>query len=274
MVTMEILTHSMRVNRLTFVFLPICLLVAFNSMSQKKHKVKAVKGEWVVSNDITIPQAREKAIVEAKLEALRQAGVPELISESSLSYVSEGENGMKDLFESITNANIFGEISDFKIVKEEKKINDVGNIIYDVWIDATVVIHKELKDPGFGCDVKGIKSSYASPDALSFSITPSKDCYLRIFIVSENEGTQLYPSKFEPQAILNAEKQIQFPRKGFQYEISTEKKTEINYLILLLTKQDIPFKEKETPENILRFISSINPSQKTLKTFSLFIKKE
>jgi hypothetical protein len=271
---MEILTRSMRVNRLAFVFLPICLLVTFNSISQKKHKLKAVKGEWVISNDITMPQAKEKAIVEAKLEALRQAGVPELISESSLSYVSEGENGMKDIFESITKSDMFGEISDFEIVKEEKKINDVGNIIYNVWIDATVIIHKELKDPGFGCDVKGIKSSYFSPDALSFSIQPWKDCYLRIFIVSENEGTQLYPSKFEPQAILNAEKQVEFPRKGFQYEISTEKKAEINYLILLLTKQDIPFKEKETPQNILRFISNINPSQKTLKTFSLFIKKE
>ena len=71
MVTMEILIHFKRINRLAFVCLPICLLVSFNSMSQKKHKVKSVKGEWVISNDITIPQAREKAIVEAKLEALR-----------------------------------------------------------------------------------------------------------------------------------------------------------------------------------------------------------
>lgn len=274
MAKMEILIRTVKIKWLALLFLPICLLVAFDSMSQKKHKVKSVKGEWVISNDITIPQAREKAIVEAKLEALRQAGVPELISESNLSYVSESENGMNNLFESITNADIFGEISEFKIVKEEKKINDLGNFIYDVWIDATVVIHKELKDPGFGFDVKGIKSSYDSPDALSFSVAPWKDGYIRIFIVSEDEGTQLYPSKFEQQTLLIAEKEIVFPSKGFKYEIFTEKKTEINYLIILLTKQDIPFKEKETPQNILRFISSINPSQKTLKTFSLLIKKK
>jgi len=243
-------------------------------MSQKKHKVKSVKGEWVVSDDITIPQAREKAISEAKLEALRQAGVPEFISESNLSYKSEGAGGMKDLFESMASVDIFGEISDFEIIDHQIDKNNVGNLVYTVLLDVTVVVHKEGRDQGFGCDVKGVKSTYSSPDKLSFEIKPWKDCYLTIFIISDNESTQLYPNKFEPSKMLSKEKSILFPTKGFQYEVSTEKGTEINNLVLLLTKQDIPFQEKETPENILRFISSISPSQKMLKTFSLVIKKQ
>jgi len=48
----------------------------------------------------------------------------------------------------------------------------------------------------------------------------------------------------------------------------------VNYVVLLYTKMEMPFLEKETSENILQFIARIDPSQKCLKSYSILIRQE
>ena len=242
--------------------------------AQQRLKVQQVKGEWEISNDITPIQARENAINQAKTEALRQAGVPEAISASNVLYHSGDPNRMKELFESLTTVDISGELSEVTITKEEKKLNEQGNIMYRVWIDATVIIHKDPKDPSFGMEIKGVRESYGSPDRLTFEVQPWKDGYLTVFILSDKEGIQLFPNKLERQEKLLAQKKYPFPISiGLDYEVSTERETEVNYLVLLYTKEEIPFMKEQTRENILFYISAITPPHKFLKTYSLLIKK-
>lgn len=71
------------------IFLGICLMGISSWVSGQEEKVENVKGEWVISNDITPAKARENAINHAKVEALRKACVPERIFESTLQYRSE-----------------------------------------------------------------------------------------------------------------------------------------------------------------------------------------
>ena len=254
--------------------LMVCAVGASSSFGQQKKKVEHVKGEWVVSNDITPMQARENAINQAKIEALRQAGVPEFISESNLQYHSEKPEQMKELFESLASVAISGEVSEFSIVKEDKKLNEYGNIVYDVWIDATVVVHKSAKDEGFNMEVRGVRESYSSPDQLTFEVTPWKEGYLTAFILSEKESSQLFPNNSERQERLAAQTVYPFPRsKAVEYEVSTGNSVEINYLILLYSKQEIPFMKEPTHQNILKFIAGIDPAQKSLKSYSFLIKK-
>lgn len=242
--------------------------------AQEKVELKNVKGEWIVSNDITIPEAREKAIAQAKLEAMREAGVPELISESNVLYKSEAKGGnSQELFESITSVDVSGEIARFNVNREEKKFNDVGNLAYTVWIDATVLIHKDAKDPSFSFDVDGIRETYRSLDPLQFQVKPWKDSYLMAFIVSGNDALLLYPNNIEKKDMLKGGENYKFPGKGLNYEVYTEQATEINYLILLLTRQDIPYQGGSTPNDVLNFLAKINPSQKSVKTYSFLIKK-
>ncbi len=254
--------------------LMICVLGTSSSFGQQKKKVEHVKGEWVVSNDITPMQARENAINQAKIEALRLAGVPEFISESNLQYHSEKPEIMKELFESLATVSISGEVSEFRIVKEVKELNEYGNIVYDVWIDAMVVIHQSAKDQGFNMEVRGVREGYSSPDQLTFEVTPWKEGYLTAFILGETESSQLYPNNSERQEKLTALTAYSFPRsKAVEYEVSTENPLEINYLILLYSKQEIPFMKEPTHQNILKFIAGIDPAQKSLKTYSFLIKK-
>ena len=252
----------------------MAILVPAIAFGQAKKKVEHVKGQWVVSNDITLLQARENALQQAKVEALRQAGVPEIISESNLKYHSEKPDQMKELFESLASVAISGEVSAYTIVKEEKKLNEYNNIVYDVWIDATVVVHQGVKDHGFSMEVKGVRDRYSSPDQLTFDIAPWKEGYLTAFILSEKESAQLFPNETERQEKLAAQTKYHFPRStAVEYEVTSESPLEVNYLLLLYTKQEIPFMKEPTQENILKFIAGIDPSQKSLKSYSFLIQK-
>lgn len=260
----------MKIILITIIYL---LSASFVSAQQVK-KLVDIKGQWVISDDITPMQARENALNQAKVEALRQAGVPELISESNIMYKSEKQLEFKELYESLTSVDIAGEISEFVIIKEDKRVNEFGNLLYEVWINATVSFHKTTKDSGFNIEVKGVRESYYSPDKLIFEIKPWKEGYLTVFILSENEGGLLFPNSLERQEKLVAQKTYNFPKsKSLDYEVSTVKSVEINYLLLLYTKKEVPFLSEETPENILRFIANIDPFEKCLMAYTLLIKK-
>jgi hypothetical protein len=252
----------------------MCMLTTAFALAQQTTSVKSIKGEWIVSNDITLPEAREKAIAQAKAEAMRVAGAPELISESTLLYRSEAGTVQKELFESVTGVDAFGEIAAFNVVKEEKKFNEFDNLMYTVWIDADVIVHKDVRDPGFNFDVTGLHEKYGSPDKLMFEVKTWKDSYLTAFVISGKEGIVLYPNTIEKKQLLNAGQVYKFPgTRALEYEISTEDLSEINYLVLLVTREDIPFMADENPADILRFVAGINPKDKALKTHSFLIRK-
>lgn len=259
--------------RVFYLFLiSVSLLSAANAQGIKN--LKDIKGEWVISNDITPVQARENAINEAKIEALRQAGVPEYVAQSNIFYQSEKKLQFKEVFESLTTVEVSGEISEFLITKEDKRINELGVLIYEVWINAKVVIHKTQKDPGFNIDVSGVRESYLSPDKLTFEIKPWKDGFLTVFIISEQESGLLFPNSLERQEKLEGGKSYKFPKsKALDYEVTSENSVEVNYILLLYTKQEIPFAGDQTTENILRFIAQISPSEKCLKSYSFLIKR-
>ncbi len=257
-----------------FLIIITLLFVAIVSNGQETRRLESIKGEWVISNDITPVQARENAINQAKVEALRKAGVPEYVAESNVLYKSENQMQLKEIFESLTTVDVSGEISAFSVVKEEKRVNEFGNVLYEVWIDATVSIHKNTKDPGFNMEVKGVRESYLSPDKLTFEIKPWKDGFLTIFILSEKESGVIFPNKLERQEKLEGSVTYKFPKsKALDYEVTSENQVEVNYLLLLYTKQEIPFVADQTPENILRFIAKIDPAEKCLKSYSFLIKK-
>jgi hypothetical protein len=266
--------RKMRIRSIGRSLLIVCILWAIPALGQEAKKVESVKGVWIISNDITPIQARENAINQAKIEALRLAGVPELLSESTLSYHSEKPEQMKEIFESLASVSISGEVSEFKITKEEKKLNEYGNLEYDVWIDATILVHQTARDQGFNLEARGVHESYSSPDHLSFEVTPWKEGYLTAFILGEKECSQLFPNASERQEKLQAQQGYVFPRSSkVDYEVSTENPVEINYLVLLYTKDEIPYMQEPTGQNILKFIARIDPSRKCLKTYSLLIRK-
>jgi hypothetical protein len=161
------------------------------------------------------------------------------------------------------------------VTEERRKINEFGNLMYEVWINATVIRHLSSRDPGFNLNVNGIHESYRSPDELVFELMPAKEGYLNIFILGDRESSHLYPNKFEKGEKFEGGKAYKFPRsKALDYEVSSKDSLEVNYLVLLYTKAEVPFMEDETSEKILQFIARIDPSQKCLKSYPILIRNE
>ena len=55
--------------------------------------------------------------------------------------------------------------------------------------------------------------------------------------------------------------------------MSTKGSLEVNYLVLLYTKHEIPFTKTQTIDNILQFLASIDRTEKCLKNYVITIKK-
>jgi len=98
---MEILTKV----RIVFVA-GIVSLCASCCLAQEIKTVEGIKGEWIISNDITPIQARANAIDQAKAEALRNAGATEYVSESSLLYKTEKDKKLEDIHKSLTSVDV------------------------------------------------------------------------------------------------------------------------------------------------------------------------
>src|SRR5688572_17412568 len=90
--------------KVKFASIPVVVFLSASCcFGQETKTVENIKGEWIISNDITPLQAREKALSQAKAEALRQAGVAEYVNASDLTYKTETNNKLKDIHESWTS---------------------------------------------------------------------------------------------------------------------------------------------------------------------------
>jgi hypothetical protein len=257
-------------------FIAIVLLVLGGTspaFAQKKVRVENITGRWILSQDITLVQAKENAIREAKAQALRAAGVTESFGESTIFYKVEENNKYQDVFESIATSDIAGEISSFEIVKEQTTAEN-DQVIVSVTINADVSVNKLSKDPSLKVDVTGLREVYSSPDKLTFEVNPWKDGYLTVFILAKDESGQLFPNYSEKQELLQEGRKYSFPKsKSIDYEVSTNVNVEVNYIVLLFTKNEVKFRDDPSDQNILKFLASISPAEKFVKTHSILIKR-
>jgi hypothetical protein len=244
----------------------LVLNVSISGAQNDDIKIKGAQGEWSISN-ITPEQAYDKALVEAKFEALRKAGIDESINAiNSLYSTNEGND-----YTGISSIELGGEVIDFTIVDkkiEQRKAGGFDALIAKVTIDAVVRKYKKKRDSSFQIQVSGIERAYKEGDHLTFSFTPHNDGYLKIFAFEDdNSGYLLYPSKHEKNKRFQAEVRIKFPvSKEFDYElakVNPSKATENNLLIFIYTKNDIPFFEEDINyHSVLNWIAKISPDER------------
>ena len=109
-------------------------------------------------------------------------------------------------------------------------------------------------------------NGYRNGEEITFSVTPNKDGYLKIFLFENaEEASQIFPNEDETNCKLSAKKTVSFPTRS-DIDYSTEKKTdqkqEHNLLLFVYTKGDIPFYGSTTRKEILNWLNSIEPDQR------------
>ncbi len=269
----------------SLIFLLIIILFwSMNIHAQKKIKVHA-KGTSI-SLDKTPKEALKEALKDAKENALKKAGITELISVSRLLFEESSLNDFKNHFNEISTIESNANIIIDSIYTEARSFDDFNNMVVVVEIDATVFKYKKKKDSALFFKVYGLKDIYYENEYLSFSFIPSQDGYLSIFVLNETEAILLYPFEDKTQQYLSDVKnklfikneKISFPiheafKPGYTIELENENIDEVSNLIFVFTKSNIPWlEEKINWNNILNWIYKIPLDQREIHYRSILLK--
>src|SRR6056297_2713214 len=130
-----------------------CLITPL--FAQKEIKVKGIEGSYIISQDITPKQAKEKALEEAKKNALREAGISENISSTNVLATDADKEDMEQVFNEFSSVEINGKVIDWEIISEEKYEDQYGNFVVKVVINADVVKYRKEQDKSFRFKVEG-----------------------------------------------------------------------------------------------------------------------
>ncbi len=262
----------------TFVLLLTC------AFSQKEISVTAT-GKYE-ARDLTLEQVKNKAIDEAKKNAMVKAGISENVTVTDFLYTFEDNQKFREIFQSFVSTETGAEIMVNKVDEINRDINEFGNILIEVEIEATIYKHKTEKDPAFQIKVDGIREYYYNGDGVTFSFKPSQEGFLRIFNVTDDTAFILYPyTSFDEKVYNDIEgrkfeknKRVEFPindhLEKYYFEIDDPNKSkEYNLLIFVYTKKDIPFMEENTLENIMRWIYEIPLDERVVEQYGIIVNR-
>lgn len=265
-----------RIFPTAIMFLFSAILISNVNAQRKVEEISMneVKGVAIGSDLESVDQITQRAINEAKIEALKKAGIAENIASFSDFFQSENKEKYEELFTSDILSDIRGSVKDVEILDTKKSFDQTSRLRIEVLINCTVIKYLTEKDLAFDAWVDGIGMFYPSETNLMFNVKPSKDSYLKIFILSESEAFQLFPNDQESSFLLNANTQYNFPSELMEYELYTDKKSEVHRMIMVFMKEDIPYTNKVEYKKIIDWIFSIPPDIRVIKSFGFSVVKE
>jgi len=246
----------------------------FADKDVKEIKMTNIKGMAIGSDNESIEQVIQRAINEAKTAALQSAGIEENIASYTDYFQKEDKGSYEDVFTSDFLSDIRGAVKDIVIMDTKKSFDEVGHLKVEVLINCTVVKYLTDKDISFDAWVDGVGMFYPSETNLIFKVKPSKDSYVKIFILSESEAFQLFPSEYEASHLLKANTQYNFPSEVMDYTLYTDKRTETHRMIMVFMKEDIPYTKDVEYKQIIDWVFSIPPHMRVIKTFGFSVVNE
>lgn len=224
-------------------------------------KVHNVIGRCEITRELSLAQAEERALEDAKINAMRKAGVSErLWSVTGLINEDDGSE-FSQVLSRMTTLEINGLITVRALAYSEQVID--GRRYAVATIDADVKLVDTKVDLTFQMEVNGIKGVYESGDDMTFTVKLyGHDAWLRVFWFDDNGGMLLYPSSYDNDATLRKDKEYTFPlNPSIEYvmeKLDKSHKMETINIIAVATKRDIPFLEDEvTFDTVLKWLYTI-----------------
>jgi hypothetical protein len=260
----------------------LCFLVFFftlNLSAQKLVKVNSIKGTAFISGDVSPNQAKLMALNDAKINALKAAGIGENIKSYQLLFSSQEKNDFSQFFSSDIQSEIQGAVASYEITNQATIKKSEIELYIEITIDASVIKYETKPDNTFDAYIEGLKAVYNNRDKLTFTVKTTQSCYLTIFNITDLDATLMYPNSYEKLNLFNSIQVYHFPLGQVDYALETDlKEKESNRLIFVFTKTDVPFIKMDkdqvtTNEAIFNWIYTIMPDQRKVEYRSLVIQK-
>lgn len=254
------------------------LLLATLSLTAQRERTATVTatGSYVGGKYETFAEGQARALQEAKKQALREAGVAENISSTAIVVMGGTGNDFREISSELSRIELEGRVR----VKEQSDASPVftndGLVKYATTIRAEVVLEETEEDLNFRFKTDGLQNTYFSGETLSFTVTPTIDCYLRVFLLGKHPtgNAQIYPLDGVFKDVrLKAGETVPFPPtdrkflydKPFEYSVEMENENdnlEQDVLLIVALKKPYPFVEEVTYENVITWLSRIKRNEK------------
>jgi hypothetical protein len=265
-------------------FLAIFISLTVSGQKEGKSKtIKGVQGRYEISLEISEAQARERALGEAKREALRRGGISENVwSVFGLITAQDGEK--------------FSEVySEMSMLAQNGLVNLISNPQYSIVIDPTdnkryavATIDAQVKegeqpDNTYQLVVNGVDPVYKVGDKMRFSLKPiAHDSYFHVFwFDNDGTGSMIYPIRLttkdgriieEPLRLIPKDHTLSLPCGDSGYKINYRitktnpaNATETINVIVVATKKEYRYLSEEvTFESLMKWIFNISPSERTV----------
>jgi len=238
-----------------FFFCSIALVLSNNPVFSQDSEWVTVNGIAPIEN-VTKNEARKMAIANARREAVEKVVGVDILSETMvINYHVSG-----DVIRTIPHGKVIGQ----KIIKEEIELipaKDKGEapyLAYKVTMRANVIKEKGQIDVFFRLEAELNRTVFKEGDLIEIRVTPSRDCYLSIFNILEDEtAIILFPNRFKQNNFVKANTSFAFPddmdrKRGITLEAflgeGKEKVDEIIHILAL--KEPLHFNTAKFKEGI------------------------
>lgn len=245
-----------------FATIIIAAVALYSAHCQEKSVIVNAEGRCELSRFITLEQAEEKALMEAKHNALSKAGVDENVW-SVFGLLSENsEQQFEQVYSEMSILAVGGLVHLLEEPVYTQEYSEFDKRDYVVCRIKAEVKNGERADKSFQIQVKGVAPVYREEEILNIEIISSQDAYVRIFWFNKEEGEQILPNQIQQEHFISKDTKFSFPDSDL-YELVMEKKdktaaTEHNTFMVIATKKDYPFFEDEVSfKTLLNWIYNI-----------------
>ena len=245
----------MKTTFLSIWLFPIILMLLSNPVFSQDAEWVTVEGFAPIEN-VTKNEARKMAIANARREAVEKVVGVDILSETMvINYNVSG-----DVIRTIPHGKVIGQ----EILKEDIELIPAKNkgeapyLAYKIQLRVKVIKEKGRADVFFRLEAELNRTVFKEGDLIEIKVTPSRDCYLSIFNILEDETTLiLFPNRFRQNNFVKANTTFTFPgdadrKKGITLEAfvseGKEKVDEIFHVLAL--KEPLHFSTAKFKEGI------------------------
>ena len=267
----------MTFSRIIVAAAAFCFSLSLFAQTNDVVRVRKAEGRWEVSGDISAVQAEERALMEAKKEALRKAGVMESVWSVMGQVTSSDGINFSEAYSSVSTFSINGLVNVI-----DKKVEDVWDpnlkrLFKVVTIEANVTKDDVKEDLAYKLEVNGMEPVYKENDIFKCSFNLyGTDSYVKVFWFTNDDADILYPNDYEGDMLFKAGETYSIPVTD-AIELVMAKSdpsvaTEFINVVVVATKKNYPYLGKMDMMSILSWIYSIPADQRVVFHDSTIIK--
>lgn len=284
---MRIIGEPILSNMTKQFIIAVILVFAFSMLSAQRERTRTVTaiGSYVANQNETPAYGQSQALLEAKKEALREAGATENISSTAIIVLGGENNEFREINSELSRIELEGRVRVKERTDAPPQFTHDGLIKYTTTIRAEVIMEETEEDLSFQFKTDGFRNTYRTGEKMTFTITPTADCYLRIFFLGKTSASsmQIYPiDGIFKDVQLKAGIPVQFPpeNKSFlndtPFEYTMEMDDERNNLeqdvvLIVALKKPYPYVDKVTYEKVISWLSRIKRNEKQVQWYGVNI---